>query len=312
MKKLLMIVGVFVLALTAQAQKRVIVNPDYEQPEGTLPMEPKRVELTDTATVLHLSIGSGYSGYGISKVWLKADGKQYALKSGRRISTQGFGMPACEKDLELPVYNKDGECVDTWVIPKEEPFVDGQMYEHSSAADSLVLIFEPLPDHVAQFDFSNDIFNISLVQTAEEAKEPNLLQMPDVEPERFLEAVAAMFPGKVVFFDLWATWCGPCKMGIKAMAPMKEELKDEDVVFVYLTNESSDEVLWKKHIASMKGYHLRMPSDYWNQLPCIISFRGIPQYHLYNRKGEYVFNTLGFSDEMIPAFKENIQKALEQ
>ena len=312
MKKLLMIVGVFVLALTAQAQKRVIVNPDYEQPEGTFPMEPKRVELTDTATVLHLSIGSGYSGYGISKVWLKADGKQYALKSGRRISTQGFGMPACEKDLELPVYNKDGECVDTWVIPKEEPFVDGQMYEHSSAADSLVLIFEPLPDHVAQFDFSNDIFNISLVQTAEEAKEPNLLQMPDVEPERFLEAVAAMFPGKVVFFDLWATWCGPCKMGIKAMAPMKEELKDEDVVFVYLTNESSDEVLWKKHIASMKGYHLRMSSDYWNKLPCIISFRGIPQYHLYNMKGEHDFNTLGFSDEMIPAYKENIQKALEQ
>ena len=86
MKKLLMIVGVFVLALTAQAQNRVIVNPDYEVEEGSV-ISLVKVEQTDTATTLHVNVQCNLSGWSATNCWIEANGKRYALKSGFRIPT---------------------------------------------------------------------------------------------------------------------------------------------------------------------------------------------------------------------------------
>ena len=47
---------------------------------------------------------------------------------------------------------------------------------------------------------------------------------PDVTGDKLLETIVAQHPGKAVFFDFWSTWCGPCKEGIEAMEPMKEQL----------------------------------------------------------------------------------------
>ncbi len=301
-----------VLAMAVQAQDKVILNPDYDKPEGVPHLEPKRVELKDTATVVHISVNSNFSWYILMDIYLKADDKKYALRGGRRISTFGQGKPAYEKDETVPFRNSKGDTVYVSHILKEEPFIDGKKYENTSVADSLVLWFDPLPDDATVFDFSTDIHNISLVKTIRYDSEQNILPMPDATPDRCFEAIAAMFPGKVVFIDLWTTWCSPCKYGIEKMTPVKKELADKDVVFVYLTNETSDKVLWKRSTANTQGYHLMVPNEYWDQLPCIIEFTGIPQYFLYNRKGECVLSQTGFGDGTEQYFKEKILEALNQ
>ena len=53
------------------------------------------------------------------------------------------------------------------------------------------------------------------------------------------------YPGKVVFVDLWATWCGPCMRGIQAMEPLKKKLAGRDVVFVYLYDSEGKRV-WEQ------------------------------------------------------------------
>lgn len=131
---------------------------------------------------------------------------------------------------------------------------------------------------------------------------------PDVPSDQLLQAIASQYPGKAVFFDLWATWCGPCKKGITAMEPMKEQLKDKDVVFVYLTNESSPINEWNDYVIKIPGQHYRIPSALWNQIPGLGS---IPQYYLYDRQGKRVWENTGFSNEVLEIIGKEIEKALK-
>ena len=311
MKKILLSMCVLVSAIAAQAQTRVIVNPAYDEQEGSMDHLAK-VELTDTATILHINVHCNFGGWVGINNYIEANGKRYALKSGRRIPT--MDGKELKEDIELPTVNKAGEKTGVWLIKGgEEPFVEGKPYRNTSQKDSLILHFEPIPADVTVFDVGNSIRNVNLVKTKKEEPiaDSHLLVMPDATPEQFFDAIVAMFPGKVVFIDLWATWCSPCKQGIIKMRPVKEELKGKDVVFVYLTDESSPEADWRRSIGPMTGYHLRMSSSFWNKLPCFAETKGIPQYLLYDRTGKQVLHQIGFADGAELHFKAEIEKALQ-
>ena len=51
------------------------------------------------------------------------------------------------------------------------------------------------------------------------------------------------YKGKVVFLNFWATWCPPCKEELPDIEALYEEynLNEDDVVFIGVTNPSSDE-----------------------------------------------------------------------
>ena len=309
MKNFLLSTCVLVSAIAAQAQTRVILNPAYDEQEGVM-IEPMRVELSDTATTVHVNVHCNFSGWSGTNNWIEAGGKRYYFKSGRRIPT--YVGKEVKGDTLIATINKAGE-KGTLLIKGEEPFVEGKHYRNTSQTDSLILHFEPLPADVTEFDFGDNLRRISLVKSrkGEAAADSHLLAVPDAAPGQFFDAIAAMFPGKVVFIDLWATWCGPCKWGIYKMGSLKEELRGKDVVFVYLTDESSPETDWRRSISPMTGYHLRMSSSFWNKLPCFVETKGIPQYFLYDRQGKQISHHVGFGESSVSYFKAEIEKALQ-
>ena len=97
--------------------------------------------------------------------------------------------------------------------------------------------------------------------------------------------------------------------GIQAMEPLKEELKEKDVVFIYLTNESSPLNEWSEQVLRVPGLHYRIPSSLWNQIP---NLDGIPQYYLYDRQGNRVWEQTGFSDKILKTIRQEIQMVLKK
>jgi thiol-disulfide isomerase/thioredoxin len=119
-------------------------------------------------------------------------------------------------------------------------------------------------------------------------------ETPDTEADKVFNAIIEKYKDKVIFIDFWATWCGPCRSGMKKMKPMKEELKDEDVVFVFITNQTSPEKTYKAMIPEIKGEHYRLSDDEWNYLKIKFNITGIPHYTLVDKQGIVVKEKIKF------------------
>ncbi|NRB62292.1 MAG: TlpA family protein disulfide reductase [Saprospiraceae bacterium] len=101
----------------------------------------------------------------------------------------------------------------------------------------------------------------------------------------------ASLKGKVVYVDVWATWCGPCKGEIPSAKEVKEDMKGKDVEFLYVSIDD-DVDAWKKfladdpafanaiHIATYSGWKSDITEDYL--------IEGIPRYLLIDKEGKII------------------------
>ncbi len=134
-------------------------------------------------------------------------------------------------------------------------------------------------------------------------------ELDDVKPENILATILDKYKGKAVVVDIWATWCGPCKAGHSQMKPLKEELKNEDVVFIYLTGPTSPADTWQKMIGSIDGDHYYLTKEQYSYILNKHESQGIPTYLVFDREGRLTFKNIGTTSNK--NMKEEIEKALE-
>jgi thiol-disulfide isomerase/thioredoxin len=110
-------------------------------------------------------------------------------------------------------------------------------------------------------------------------------ETPKTTADSVFDAIIKKYKGKAIYVDFWATWCSPCMEAIQKIAPLKEELKNENIAFVYITNPTSPIGLYNNKIPGIKGEHFRVTQDEWNVLSAKFNISGIPHYVLVNKQG---------------------------
>ena len=115
-----------------------------------------------------------------------------------------------------------------------------------------------------------------------------------VAPENILQTILDKYKGKAVLIDMWETWCGPCRAGHKTMAPMKEQMKGQNVQFVYIASPSSPPTTWQKMITDIDGDHYYLTEEQNHYILQHFESSSIPTYAIYDTKGHQTYKSIGF------------------
>lgn len=97
------------------------------------------------------------------------------------------------------------------------------------------------------------------------------------------------FKGKVLYIDVWATWCGPCRVELPYSIKLSELYKDENIEFINICIDSPKES-WESFLKTMnyKSNQYYLDKVQSKLLRNKLQIRGIPTYCLINSKGELI------------------------
>jgi len=142
------------------------------------------------------------------------------------------------------------------------------------------LIKEALNDY-----YQNSKQNIENPKIASDA----ILSKMGVNGKNLLDSIIDENKGKVLFVDLWATWCGPCLNGMKTAKEIMPRYKNKDIEFIFLCVNSTAEN-WKGTLSKFKigGKHYYCDNEQSKDIRRALGVEGIPHYMIINKNGHIV------------------------
>jgi thiol-disulfide isomerase/thioredoxin len=110
----------------------------------------------------------------------------------------------------------------------------------------------------------------------------------EFEGSSVIQTLIKLHPQKVLYVDIWATWCSPCLKEFPNSRKLYQRIDTTKVAFVYLCVRSEKEI-WKKMIAEekLKGQHYLLNKEQSDSLSVSLGgIYGIPRYFIIGKNGE--------------------------
>lgn len=171
----------------------------------------------------------------------------------------------------------------------------------ASFLDKRLSILDSLPALKQQF--TQSLFYDYLARRVDQLKNPVFPYTPvagisrlekdgEIRPLPVTDLFAYLekqYPGKVIYIDVYATWCEPCKKEFTFTPALHKAFAGKDVVFVNCCL-GSNQGTWKKQVESEKldGVNLFFTADASKLFLGTYALNGYPSYLLMNRSGKLV------------------------
>jgi peroxiredoxin len=117
--------------------------------------------------------------------------------------------------------------------------------------------------------------------------------------------------GKVVFLNLWATWCGPCRQEMPSMETLYDNFKNNhDFVMLAVSQDTRGRAAVAPYVEK-NGYHFTILLDPENKVGESYDLSGVPETFIIDRDGRIVAHHMGAFDWSRPDVKEALQQLLD-
>ena len=121
----------------------------------------------------------------------------------------------------------------------------------------------------------------------------------------------ADYSGKVLLVNLWATWCGPCRMETPELVKLHQEYQSRGVEMIGLSTEDPDASA--ESVAEfVKAYDVKYHIGWATREVAIALMQGrtnIPQSFIIARDGRILKRFIGFRPDATP---QQIRQALDE
>ncbi len=97
--------------------------------------------------------------------------------------------------------------------------------------------------------------------------------------------------GNYVYIDVWATWCGPCKVQIPYLKDIEEKYKDKNIEFIGISIDTQENKgKWESMVKQrdLKGHQLLADNDWKSTFVMEYFISGIPRFILIDPNGNIV------------------------
>ncbi|HRN57578.1 MAG TPA: redoxin family protein [Agriterribacter sp.] len=117
------------------------------------------------------------------------------------------------------------------------------------------------------------------------------------------------FKGKVVYLDIWATWCGPCLKEMPYLERLKEKFRNKDVEIITISIDTKVDV-WLAKVAAMKMQGIQLIDSNGSENSKIAKdykVHGVPHYVLIDKNGR-----IASASAPMPSMEAELEKQINE
>jgi thiol-disulfide isomerase/thioredoxin len=125
-------------------------------------------------------------------------------------------------------------------------------------------------------------------------KKESMKSLENISASKELKELFEAYKGKVVYIDFWASWCKPCLQEMPKSRVLREKLKDQNIVFLYLGyNDTKTNWLGARKELGIEGEHILLSPTLIQEAKRTFNVTGIPHYAIIDKDGTIIQKNAG-------------------